>query len=90
VPSGPARLRPAGRPVDRRLASLGVIAGIGGGLLGALQSRVNGDLAERLDSAQLAALVSFGGGFGILAGVVLGYGRLRRAIRPALSVRLPW
>jgi transporter family-2 protein len=64
---------------DRHLAALAVAVGSGG--LVALQARLNGELAVRLDDALLAALVSFGTGLLLVAVIVLA--------RPAGRAALP-
>ncbi len=60
---------------------------VSGGLV-ALQSRVNGELARRLDDVSVAAAISFGSGLAILAVIAAtwpggrrGLGRLREAVR---------
>ena len=60
------------------------------GLTFALQSRVNGELGTRAGSAVWAALVSFGSGLVLVAVLVAALPRTRRALRPAVSDRLPW
>lgn len=46
-----------------------------------LQSRINGELGERLADPVLAALVSFGGGLVVMIGVALALPRVRRGVR---------
>jgi transporter family-2 protein len=65
-------------------------AAFAGGGLFALQTRVNGDLAERAGSPFWAALVSFGSGLIVLLAVVAAVPRLRRAAARAARDRLPW
>ena len=65
------------------------VAFVGGAVFG-LQTRVNGELAERAGSALWAALVSFGSGLLVLAVVIALVPRLRRAARVAVTDRLPW
>jgi transporter family-2 protein len=65
------------------------VAFVGGAVFG-LQTRVNGELAERAGSALWAALVSFGSGLLVLAVVIALVPRLRRAVRVAVTDRLPW
>lgn len=71
-----------------RLRLLGVGAAALGGAAGALQSKVNGDLAERLGSGLAATLVSFAVGLTVVGAVALasptarrGLGRVRTALR---------
>ncbi len=61
------------------------VAGIGAGVLGAVQATVNGRLGTVMGSALAAALVSFGAG---LAGLVVVNIAARN--RPRLQGRLPW
>jgi bacterial/archaeal transporter family-2 protein len=76
------------RLLDRAGPAAGV-AFVGGGLFG-LQTRVNGELAERAGSPLWAALVSFGSGIAVLLAVVAAVPRLRRAAARATRDRLPW
>ena len=74
------------------LARTGPAAGVAfvGGALFGLQTRVNGELAERAGSPFWAALVSFGSGLAVLLVVVAAVPRLRRAAARATRDRLPW
>ena len=74
------------------LARTGPAAGVAfaGGALFGLQTRVNGELAERAGSPLWAALVSFGSGLVVLLVVVAAVPRLRRAAARATRNRLPW
>ena len=76
-----------------RLALL-LLAAFGTGVLVALQSRINGELGQRLGDGFLAALISFGSGFVILSIASLfwrpgrlGIVRVASAVR---SRRIPW
>ncbi len=87
------RSEPAGPSVRRGLlARTGPAAGVAfvGGALFGLQTRVNGELAERAGSPLWAALVSFGSGLVVLLVVVAAVPRLRRAAARATRDRLPW
>lgn len=76
-----------------RLA-VALVAAVGTGALVALQSRINGDLGQRLDDGFLAAFVSFGSGLVLLALASLVWRPGRRGIRRivvALRTReIPW
>ena len=76
-----------------RLALL-LLAAFGTGVLVALQSRINGQLGSQLGDGFLAALISFGSGFVILAIASLFWRPGRRGIvRVASAVstrRIPW
>lgn len=72
-----------------RTGPAGGVAFAGGALFG-LQTRVNGELAERAGSPLWAALVSFGSGLVVLLVVVAAVPRLRRAAARATRNRLPW
>jgi transporter family-2 protein len=65
-------------------------ATLAGGVLFALQGRLNGELADRAGSALWAALVSFGSGLVVVGALVVALPASRRAVRPALAHRLPW
>jgi len=76
-----------------RLA-LALVAALGTGVLVALQTRINGELGQRLGDGFLAAFISFGSGFVILALASLvwrpgrvGIGRVVSALRER---RIPW
>jgi transporter family-2 protein len=74
--------------VADRTTSLSLGAAVASGGLVAVQARINGELAQRLDDALLAAVVSFGSGLVIILVVVL----MRPAARAAWA-RLrdvPW
>jgi transporter family-2 protein len=76
----------------RLLAGTGpaaAVAFVGGALFG-LQTRVNGELAERSGSPVWAAVVSFGSGLAVLLVVVAAAPRLRRAAARGARNRLPW
>lgn len=89
----PKPIPPLPTVIPARLA-LVLLAAFGTGALVALQSRINGDLGLRLEDGFLAAFISFGSGFVILAVVGLfwrpgrrGVGRVVAAIRER---RIPW
>jgi transporter family-2 protein len=65
-------------------------ATLAGGMLFALQGRLNGELGDRAGSALWAALVSFGSGLAVVGALVAALPASRRAVRPALAHRLPW
>ena len=65
------------------------VAFVGGAVFG-LQTRVNGELADRVGSALWAALISFGSGLVVLLVVVAAVPRLRQAAARAIRDRLPW
>lgn len=71
-----------------------VAATVAGGMLAAVQSRLNADLALGLDDPFLAAFISFGSGFAILLALVLPRPRVRSlALGYAADVargRFPW
>jgi transporter family-2 protein len=89
TPSSP--VPPAVTPA--RLA-VALVAAFGTGALVALQSRINGDLGQRLGDGFLAAFISFGSGFVLLALASLVWRPGRRGIRRivvALRTReIPW
>jgi transporter family-2 protein len=70
------------------------VAAFGTGVLVALQSRINGELGHRLGDGFLAALISFGSGFVLLAIASLFWRRGRRGIGLVASAvrtrRIPW
>jgi transporter family-2 protein len=72
-----------------RTGPAAAVAFAGGGFFG-LQTRVNGELADRAGSPLWAALVSFGSGLVVLLAVVAAVPRLRRAASRAVRDRLPW
>jgi transporter family-2 protein len=96
--SEPAAAEPTPIPPDAaahplRLALL-LLAAFGTGVLVALQSRINGELGQRLGDGFLAALISFGSGFVILSIASLfwrpgrvGIVRVASAVR---TRRIPW
>ncbi len=68
---------------------LAILAAMAGGALLAVQSRINGDLGQRLDDGYTAAAISFGSGLVILLIVLcfwrpgrLGLVRVAQALRP--------
>ncbi len=71
-----------------------LLAAFGTGILVALQSRINGELGQQLGDGFIAALISFGSGFVILAVASLFWRPGRRGIvRVASAVRarrIPW
>jgi transporter family-2 protein len=83
---------PSSAAGGRLLARTGPAAGVAlvGGALFGLQTRVNGELAERAGSALWAALLSFGTGLVVLLALVAVVPRLRRAAANATRARLPW
>lgn len=88
---------PPGQPTIRRLGQFGAVAGLtafGVGALTALQSRINGELADVTDSGLQAALVSFGTGWLLLSVILLATPRMRRGLRDVVgalrSGRLRW
>jgi len=89
---GPSSPEPDHRHDAGVLARTGPAAGVAfvGGALFGLQTRVNGELAERAGSPFWAALVSFGSGLAVLLVVVAAVPRLRRAAARATRNRLPW
>ncbi|MFB9907171.1 DMT family transporter [Allokutzneria oryzae] len=69
-------------PRSRGLArGLGVLAALGTGVLLAVQSRINGELADRLGDGVTAALISFGSGLVVLLALVLALPVGRRGVR---------
>lgn len=82
-------------PTTARRRAAGVALAVVSGVALAAQSRINGELAVRLDDAVAAAVVSFGSGLLILVALVAalpGGRRGMRALRTALAVRRmrPW
>lgn len=77
---GPAPVTPAASRTARPggAAAAGVVLAIAGGAGIAVQSRINGSLADHLGSGYLAAVVSFGSGL-VLLTLVLLVSRRRRA-----------
>jgi transporter family-2 protein len=71
---------------DRSTLALG--AAVGSGALVAVQARINAGLAEDLDDALLAALVSFGTGLVVVTAVVVSRAPARRAW--SLVRGVPW
>lgn len=71
-----------------RTTALALAAAVGSGALVAVQARINAGLAEDLDDALLAALVSFGTGLVVVAAVVLTRSTARRAWSRVRDV--PW
>lgn len=74
---------PAARP-DRRTAA-GVALAVAGGAGIAVQSRINGSLAEHVGSGYLGAVISFGSGLFLLTLVLLVSRRSRAGIRRILA-----
>jgi transporter family-2 protein len=89
--SGAASLpAPPVRSATGPAAPVALAVGFASGGLAAAQARINGTLGERLGSSLLAALVSFSVGLLLSAGLVAAAPRTRRAVRPAITARLPW
>jgi bacterial/archaeal transporter family-2 protein len=84
APDPPHRVR-----LLARTGPAAAVAFVGGALFG-LQTRVNGELAERSGSPVWAAVVSFGSGLAVLLVVVAAVPRLRRAAARGARNRLPW
>lgn len=82
---------PEHRPVRTALATL---AAFGTGTLVALQSRINGELGQRLDDGFTAAVISFGSGLVILSIAMAIWRPGRRGVRTVLdairSREIPW
>jgi transporter family-2 protein len=80
-------------PSPARL-TLALVAAFGTGILVALQSRINGELGQRLGDGFLAAFISFGSGFVILALATLVWrpGRvgIARVVSAVRERRIPW
>lgn len=91
VAPSPAVATPAVAPA--RLA-VALVAAFGTGMLVALQTRINGELGQRLGDGFVAAFISFGSGFVILAVASLGWRPGRRGIgRVVTALRnrsIPW
>jgi transporter family-2 protein len=75
--------RPAARPGNR--AAAGVVLAVVGGAGIAVQSRVNGSLADHVGSGYLAAVVSFGSGLILLTLALLVSRRSRAGMRRVLA-----
>ncbi|HQR80500.1 MAG TPA: DMT family transporter [Actinomycetota bacterium] len=77
-----------------RQRSIVITAALGVGVLIAVQSRLNADLAGSVGSGLVAACVSFGTGLVLAAGLILSRSRLRAAFRSIPEVvaagRLSW
>ena len=77
-----------------RVFGVAVIGAFVAGGLAATQSRINGELAERLDDGYLAAAISFGSGLVILLAVLAiwppGRRGTRRVVSSVRSRRTPW
>ena len=91
--STPPEVPPAAAAHPLRTALL-LVAAFATGVLVALQSRINGELGQKLDDGFVAATISFGSGFLILAIASLfwrpgrvGVGRVVAAVR---SRGIPW
>jgi len=78
------------RAAARPAVPLALTLSFAGGLLVAGQSQLNGEFGDRAGSAVWAALVSFGSGLVLVGLLVAAVPRVRRAVRPALTARLPW
>ncbi len=78
----------------RALTVLAIAATIGAGVGVAIQSRVNGELGQRLDDGFTAALISFGSGWLILLAILAfsprGREGLRQVIESVREGRLQW
>lgn len=86
-------------PATPRTPSVPVVVGavaaaIGMGALVAIQSRLNGELGQRLDDGVVAALISFGSGWVVLAIVLAVWRPGRRGLGLVLTEvrhrRIPW
>ncbi|MGO1978505.1 DMT family transporter [Brachybacterium tyrofermentans] len=88
--SGASASPPAHRPVPRWAVPAAVVCG----MMGAIQSRINSDLASELDDGFTAALISFGTGLVILLLLLAAMPRLRRVTgrfwRELRSGAFPW
>lgn len=93
VPVAPA-LVPADAAAHPLRTALLLLAAFGTGVLVALQSRINGELGQRLGDGFFAAFISFGSGFVILAIASLFWRPGRRGIARVASAvrtrRIPW
>ena len=73
---------------------IGLALAVGVGFLSAVQSRINGELAVRLEDGALAALISFGSGLAIISVVVLARPAARAGVASLPSLvragRLRW
>jgi len=73
---------------------IAVVAAFATGVLVALQTRINGDLGHRLGDGFVAAAISFGSGFVVLAVACLFWPRGRRGVVRVLQAirtgRIPW
>ena len=71
-----------------------LVAAFGAGIGVALQSRINGELGQKLDDGFVAAIISFGSGFVILAIASLfwrpGRRGMGRVITAVLTRSIPW
>ncbi|MEQ4207651.1 DMT family transporter [Actinopolymorpha sp. B9G3] len=77
-------------PAHPREVAFGIAAAFGMGVILACQSRINGELGQRLDDGVLAALWSFGSGWVVLLILMALLPGVRRGVRQLLStVRLP-
>src|ERR1700712_3269909 len=90
----PAAAVPADAAAHPLRTALLLFAAFGSGILVALQSRINGQLGSELGDGVLAALISFGSGFVILAIASIfwrpgrvGIGRVVSAVR---TRGIPW
>lgn len=76
-------------PTRKTATVLGVAAAVVSGVGSAVQSRINGSLAEELGSGFLAAVVSFGSGLVVLTCVVAAWPRARRAVARVVAAVRP-
>lgn len=81
-------------PGPRGLTFVAIAATVVAGVLVATQSRINGELGQRLDDGFVAALISFGSGWLILLAVLAfsprGREGMRRLAREVREGRLAW
>ncbi len=74
--------------------AVAIVAAFATGVLVALQTRINGDLGQRLGDGFAAAAISFGSGFVVLAVASLFWPRGRRGVHRVLrairSGAIPW
>lgn len=79
---------------SRSTVALAVAGAIVCGALVALQSRINGELGSELDDGYLAAFISFGSGFVVMAAIALVTPSTRRGVASVIrSIRageIPW
>ena len=79
---------------SRATVALAVAGTVVCGALVALQSKINGELGAELDDGYLAAFISFGSGFAVLAAIALVVPSTRRGvagiIRAIRGGQIPW